>query len=331
MINPLPSRLLLLIASLSCLLFVALACGDDDDGGSTNTPLTLEQYFVRLEPYISEYAATNLDEYPGGFESLVVTVSYYHDLTQLMRGALDEMVDLEAPPEAESEHGNLVAAGEIVYSEILKVQEEIMALEDDVALKEWYSNFVPVSGLLEASQDVEESCRALQDIADTNSIDVDLLCEQVNGPTDLLLLGQYFFAVEEIFAQADEATGEAETALSEGTSDATFEEQKDAIDTYLTEIESIFSDTANQLRALNVPEQVQDPQFDFISAVEDMIDSATAFQQNLEGIDDAEHLDIRRADFGEELNGAVERADAACSELSRIATEARIVVDLGCE
>jgi hypothetical protein len=327
MINRLPSRLILVIAALSCLLFVALACGDDDDGGSTETPLTLEKYFTGLEALITDFAAEDLQEaYPEAFVNLGQTQAYYDEFTIRMEGALDEIADMDAPSEVKSEHLEFVDALGVFQILVGQLNDAYRSMESQAEFEE---NPITVE-FSPAEQQVTLTCQALQDIADASSIDVDLLCE-VSGGEDLAALKQYFSDVEVIFAEADEATSDAEGALSEGTSDATFDEQKEAIEAYLTDIESIFSDTVNQLRALSVPEQAQEPQFDFISAVEDMIESADAFQQNLASIDDAEHLDTRRADFGGELNGAVERADSACSELSRIATEAGIMVELGCE
>lgn len=330
MINP--PRLILILAAVSCLLLAASACGDDDDPGATSTP-TLEGYFSSLETIFIDFSAKSASiraDHHDAFDKLDDTEAYYQDLLAEMQQAYADIAALSAPQEIATLHQALVEATQDFYTEVLRVNDEVTALDDDAALAKYTDDLQTDPALTLTATAVTDACHALQRYADDNNVDTDLLCGKETDPTEAVILEQYFISLSKIFDDADAATTEAQTTLDEATSDATFEEQKTAIDAYLTDIRGIFTDTLNRLRAHSTPDAVADAQADFITAVEDMLDSASAFQQNLPNIEDAEHLDTRRADFGDEISTEVTRADDACTQLQRIAEGRSIDVDLGC-
>ncbi|HUF52683.1 MAG TPA: hypothetical protein VMR52_02765 [Dehalococcoidia bacterium] len=321
--------LLVLPALAACLLLVT-ACGGDDDGDEP----TLRSYFTELEGVFDAFSESSgevEDRYPEVFEDLDNTQAYYPDLLGEMQTAFAEIAALEPPPEIAPEHQALVAATQDFYDEVGRINSEVQALETDAELAEYVADLNTDPGVTRTRTAVADTCNALQDIADADAVEADLRCGEASDPVENAVLEQYFGAMEDIFERAETGTESAQTALDVALEGATFEAQKEAISAYLTSVESTFTDTINRLRGLGAPEPVRAAQNDFVGAVEDMLASSSSFKANLPNIADAEHLDTRRADFGEEIGAAVEEADAACRELQRIAEGRAIDADLGCE
>jgi hypothetical protein len=142
---------------------------------------------------------------------------------------------------------------------------------------------------------------------------------------------QYFAAVKDIFADSDDATNEAQEELNAVPATASLEEQTDAIDSYLTEIDGIFNEAIQRLDALTVPADAENGHAGFVSAIGESLAAADALQVDLPGIETQEQLDERLTQFDADVGDAISQADDACFELQDIADAEEIQIDLACE
>jgi len=77
----------------------------------------------------------------------------------------------------------------------------------------------------------------------------------------------YFTEMEMIFDTATEEADEAEMTLDDSLSQATtFDERVEATSDYLTSVNEIFSDAAEQMDQLDVPGEASDDHADFVEA-----------------------------------------------------------------
>jgi len=143
-------------------------------------------------------------------------------------------------------------------------------------------------------------------------------------------LDQYFTSVEEIFDDAEEATDVAEESLNEVPRDAPLEEQIDAIDTFLSDIDGVFTDAAERLEALVAPDIVADENQDFIDGVRASLSLGNALRDDLPDIETQDELDDRLSDYGDDVEASVTKSDNACFDLHEIADAEGITIDL-CE
>ena len=162
---------LLLVAGL------AVACSDGD-GGS----LSLEEYFQQLDEAQNDVDqrfedAFQLEE-PGPDTSEEDIAAFAREVVQAFATILGDAEgtfgDLEAPAEAEDAHDALVLAIGDATTALDSVEDD---LPDALSLEE-LETFFSSSDLEAATTAVDEACVALQTIADDNSIDVDLACEE---------------------------------------------------------------------------------------------------------------------------------------------------------
>lgn len=159
---------------------IAMACGGDDDGGE----LSLEEYFAELEALDTEFEQRTdaLDaQLNQGMESVdpedldaVVEVfsGFLDDAVETVADFVDGLDGLNPPPEVETEHEAAVDAGRTVV-------EEFERLTDDVADFDSVADFIAMEeepGFTDASDDFDQACFDLQDIADENDIDIELNC-----------------------------------------------------------------------------------------------------------------------------------------------------------
>lgn len=320
-------RLFLALAAVVALALLAAACGDDD------SEQTLEEYFTELESAFDQIAADSMAierEHPQSFRDLGQTQDYYEALLSEIGPAYDEFGEMTPPEEAAEEHEALVQTTQGFLAEARRVSDELQELEGSAELAEYVSDLRTDPAFTLALTNVADACAALQRRADASRVDVNLRCGETSNPAENVVLEQYLTAVRDIFGEANEAAGDAVDQVSEAVEGAEFEEQKEAIDTYLTDIEGVFENTVTRLRALGTPDAVLIYRDSFIGAVEDMIQSAAAFQADLSTIEGGEELDERRAEFGEEIESAITRADSACRQMQRTGEGRGIYVDLMC-
>lgn len=141
----------------------------------------------------------------------------------------------------------------------------------------------------------------------------------------------YFADLQRIFADAEDATNEAEEPLNETSSGAELDVKLSALNTYLGEIDTIFDEAIDRLDDLDVPTAAAEHHQDFIDGVRESVIASDALRNDLTDITTDEQLDDRLATFDSGIDAAVDKADAACLALQKIADTEDIAIDLACE
>jgi len=141
----------------------------------------------------------------------------------------------------------------------------------------------------------------------------------------------YFTSLQRIFADAENATNEVEGPLNETSSDAPLEVQLSALDTYLGEIDAIFSEAVGQLDDLSVPAAAADDHQGFIDGVSASVSAGNTLRSDLAEITTEEQLNNRLDRFARDIDTAVDRTAAACLALQEIADTEDTGIDLDCE
>ena len=150
---------------------VAAACG----GGGE--PLTLEEYFQRLEELSNE-----LDQ---GADALEPTVEGSPDdqievFQEALNGFLPVLADffkgikeMNPPEELEEPHSGFVARSDDVLKAVESLVDELETVESEAELNEVIARFESSAALAPVGQ----ACLALQRVFDERELDVDLRCE----------------------------------------------------------------------------------------------------------------------------------------------------------
>jgi len=171
-------KLLLAAATTALAAIIAIACTGDSN---TNT-LTLEHYFAELQR-ITDDAEERFDEieFPdvaadASFEeSRDALADFFDASTDVSEDAIDDIRNLNPPDEAADEHDAFVDALEKLPSATGDYADRIREAEDE----DEYNDIVGDEDPLETiSSEIDEACVALQQIADDNSIEVDLECDE---------------------------------------------------------------------------------------------------------------------------------------------------------
>ena len=179
--------LVLAIIGAMVLSLGAVACGDDDDdnGGNGNGgggELTLAEYFSDLEPLSQGYASDldTLDEEAGekfegtgsDDEQIEVFVDFVKDTRSTTDDFVSDLDGLNAPAEVEDAHSEAVIAGqELVdmYDNAITVLDLSETFEDATLVLEG-------PGFVDSQERFAAACVALQGIADSNGLDIDMSC-----------------------------------------------------------------------------------------------------------------------------------------------------------
>ena len=166
--------LVLAIIGAMVLSLGAVACGDDDDdnGGNGNGggELTLAEYFSELEP-LSQAFDADVDLLDAG-ESLDEFVGFVEDSKSLVDDFVGDLEGLNAPAEAADAHSEAVSAGQ----ELVEMYDNALTVLD---LSETFVDATLVlegPGFLGSQARFAASCVALQGIADSNGLDIDMRC-----------------------------------------------------------------------------------------------------------------------------------------------------------
>ena len=155
------------------------ACGDGekkDGGDGAAGPLTLEQYFDKLQPL-----ATKLDEDGNALDQRIrgtldidEAKSVFGEYVTVLEGFVDELETLEPPAQAQQAHDGAVAAGRAFAAEFQRAVDQgrdAETFEDLFAGAEGESFGA-------ASEAFTATCFALEQVADDNGITVDLGCRE---------------------------------------------------------------------------------------------------------------------------------------------------------
>ncbi|MCH7809505.1 MAG: hypothetical protein IH863_02870 [Chloroflexi bacterium] len=140
----------------------------------------------------------------------------------------------------------------------------------------------------------------------------------------------YFADLQRIFEDADDATNEAEEPLNETSPEAELDAQLSALDTYLGEIDTVFNEAIGRLEGLSVPAAAADDHQDFIDGARESLTAGNALRNELTDITTDEQFDDHLAGFDSDIDAAIEKADAACLALQKIADTEDVGVDLDC-
>ena len=175
---------LVFVASLLLLIgSVAAGCSSDDDNGNGGgEPLTLDAWFGQVEALSQAYAddledldtqaGTDFDEADSDYESIEVWVSFIEDKRSTTADFTGDLDGLRAFDEAAAAQSEAVTAGQeliSLYGDALKIVVPSGTFDEAALILEG-----PV--ILAALDRFGAACVALQGIADSNGIDVDLRC-----------------------------------------------------------------------------------------------------------------------------------------------------------
>ena len=154
---------------------VTAACG-----GGGGEPLTLQEYFQRLDEVFEnadERFLTLADQCEEIAESegaeIAATRCFFNATTQVLREIIDEAEALDPPTEAEAVHDELVTAGADFRQLLEGLGERLADIESTSELEELSED----RELEAAGERFERTCFDLEEIARQNDIDVDLGCE----------------------------------------------------------------------------------------------------------------------------------------------------------
>ncbi len=148
-----------------------------------------------------------------------------------------------------------------------------------------------------------------------------------NGAT----LSAYFTNLQRIFEDAETATNEVEEPLNETSPDAPLDVQISALDTYLGEIDAIFSDIVGRLESLSVPAAAAGDHQDFIDGVSGSVSTGNELRDDLTDITTEEQFGDRMNKFVGDVDASVNKTAAACLALQEIADTEELGIDLDCE
>ena len=166
--------LVLAIIGAMVLSLGLVACGDDDDdnGGNGNGggEVTLDEYFGALETLGQAFDA-DVDLLDAG-ESLDEFVGFVEDGKSLVDGFVGDLEGLNAPAEVADAHSEAVSAGQ----ELVEMYDNAITVLDLSETVEDATLVLQGPGFVESQGRFAASCVALQGIADSNALDVDLAC-----------------------------------------------------------------------------------------------------------------------------------------------------------
>ncbi len=179
-------RLLVIVVVGALMLALGAACGDDDDddsnGGNGGAELTLAEYFSQLETLSQTFAddLDTFDEEAGeefeGTESdedkIEVFVAFVKDLRSTTDDFVGGIDDLNAPAEAADAHDEAVTAGE----DVVDMFDNALTVLDTAETFEEATLILEGPGIVAASDRFATACAALQGIADSNGLDIDMDC-----------------------------------------------------------------------------------------------------------------------------------------------------------
>ena len=166
--------LVLAIIGAMVLSLGLIACSDDDDdnGGNGNGggEVTLAEYFSELEP-LSQAFDTDVGLLDAG-ESLDEFVGFVEDSKSLVDDFVGDLEGLNAPAEAADAHSEAVSAGQ----ELVEMYDNALTVLDLSETVEDATLVLTGPGFVASQERFAASCVALQGIADSNGLDIDMRC-----------------------------------------------------------------------------------------------------------------------------------------------------------
>ena len=150
---------------------IAAACG----GGGE--PLTLEEYFQRLEELTNELdqRADALEPAVGGSpdDQIEVFQDALNGFLPVLADFVGGIKELNPPEELEEPHSGFVARSDDVLKVLESLVDELENVESEAELNKVIAGFESSAALAPVGQ----ACLALQRVFDERELDVDLRCE----------------------------------------------------------------------------------------------------------------------------------------------------------
>jgi len=169
-----------LIAALVAFGVITGACGGDGDGGPTPA---LEAYVQQVDGLVDQVAerAKELQEElsgrlppsPSEQEQIDATRPFFSGFLAAMEDFLDNIGDVEPPPEVRSAHDDFAGAAQDFADEIGKIVDQL----EEVASQAELETLLSSPAFNEAGEAVEQACLKVEKAAQDREIDVDLNCE----------------------------------------------------------------------------------------------------------------------------------------------------------
>ncbi len=163
-----------LLIGVAFLGVVAAAC----DGGDSGGELSVEQYFEQVGVIVEDLqgrTATFEQPLEQEFDSEAEQIEAFRDAfttaIPIFRAFVDDLSDIDAPPEVADAHGDLIAG----IAGLVDGLEELTARLAGVESLSEMQDLV-VSGFGSAIGQLAAACLELQSIAEDNDIDVDIGC-----------------------------------------------------------------------------------------------------------------------------------------------------------
>ena len=176
-----------LLAALLFALSVAIACGDDGGGdpiGSNGDGAALSVYFAELQRIFDDAdEATSDAEEPlndvSADAELDVQLSALDtsldEISAIFNEAIRRLDGLDVPAAAAEHHQDFIAGVRLSVTAGDALRNDLTGITTDEQLDDRLADF---DGDIDAAVDeADAACQGLQEIADTEDVDIDLDCE----------------------------------------------------------------------------------------------------------------------------------------------------------
>ena len=179
-----------LLAALLLALSLGLACGDDDGGSTTGTTGTtgdgdtLSGYFTDLQRIFEDAEdATNEAEGPLNETSsgapldvrLSALDTYLAEIDAIFNEAIGQLESLSIPAATADDHQDFINGVSVSVTVGSALRNDLTGITTDEQLDDRLARFD--SDIDAAVDKADAACLALQEIADTEEIAIDLDCE----------------------------------------------------------------------------------------------------------------------------------------------------------
>ncbi len=175
-----------LLAALLLALSLSLACGDDDGGsasGSGSDADDLPAYFADVEQIFNDAddAATEAEEPLNETSAqaelrvkLSALYTYLDEIDAVFDAAIDRLDDLDVPTAAAEHHRDFIEGVRVSVTAGEALRNDLAEITTDSQLGDRLASFD--SDIDAAVDKSDAACLALQEIANTEEIAIDLAC-----------------------------------------------------------------------------------------------------------------------------------------------------------
>jgi hypothetical protein len=180
---------LLLLAS--AVVVTSAACGDDDDSSGATTQTSTEETAVALSDYFmeldeifeeadrnTEQAQTIIASVPTGapLQNRVAALDdFLSETERIFDRAVERLEELDAPPEVSEDHEEFLDAVHDASIIAAGLQDRLPEVASEADAEDLVTEFDEELAPVLASAD--DACFSLQEVADSNDIDVNLSCD----------------------------------------------------------------------------------------------------------------------------------------------------------